>query len=103
MPDGTWVEILPAPEWDDTPFDDRELPDASGDDYERLAEALHQASFRTVRAFLRAYQRHDGRLDRLVYPGDANLMRVMPERIAEFVEHLERRRVECETWRKANE
>ena len=99
LPDGSEVEILPAPEWDDTPFDDRELPDASGDYFERLAEALHQANFHTVRAFLRAYQRHDGRLDRLVYPGDANLMRVMPERIAEFVEHLEERRAEWERWR----
>ena len=100
MPDGTRREILPAPEWDDTPFDERELPDASGDDYERLAEALHQAGFRSVRAFLKAYQRHDGRLDPLVYPGDARLMRVMPEQIENFVEHLGRRRAE---WERRNQ
>ena len=101
MPDGSRVEILPAPEWDETPFEDLELPNASGDDFEQLAEAVRMSGFRSVRAFLNAYQRRDRRLLTMVYPGDAQLMRVQWDRLPEFVEHLERRRAEWERWRES--
>lgn len=102
MPSGERVEIRPAPEWDDEPFEDLELPNASGDDFEQLAEALRMAGFRSVRAFLKAYNRRDRRLLTLVYPGDAQLMTVQQKRITEFVEHLQRRRAEWERWRETN-
>ena len=102
MPNGTRVEIRPAPEWGDEPFEDLELPNASGDDFEQLAEALRMKGFRSVRSFLKAYNRRDRRLLTLVYPGDAQLMTVQQKRITEFVEHLVRRRGEWERWRETN-
>ena len=103
LPDGSWLDIRPAPEWDGTPFDELELPNASGnDDFEQIAESVRMAGFRSVREFLVAYRAHAERLTRLVYPGDAHLMTVQQKRIAEFVEHLDRRRDEWERWRATN-
>ena len=96
QPDGSEREMRLSWDWEDIPFDQMELSDASGEKFERLVEALSLVNLRTVREFLMAYETNDERLGRLVYAGDARLMNVKPKQVRAFVEHLQRRRAEWE-------
>jgi hypothetical protein len=104
MPDGGEIEVRPAPEWDGTPFGQLTLPNASGSNYEGLAEALFRAGLRTVADLVDAWQVDDPRLrdGATQMPGqkDSRPMFATRRQIRLFLKHLQQRRA---AWQQARE
>ena len=104
LPNGSEIEILPAPEWDETPFDELQLPNAAGttvgQGVEQIAEALWRAGIHTVRELREAWADNDWRLfdgaTQLPNQPGSNPMFATRVRIESLMRHLERRRAEWE-------